>query len=65
MRTPPPLGTLLKARSEVGHTMWRDESWRGRAGQVFKLDESGVTDGTTANSFAVSYCVPRQDYQAA
>jgi hypothetical protein len=45
--------------------MWHDESWRGRAGQVFKLDESGVTDGTTANSFALSCRVPRQDDQAA
>ena len=33
----------------------------GGAGQAFKLDESDVTDGTTANLFAVSYRMPRQD----
>jgi hypothetical protein len=40
--------------------MWRDAAWRGRAGQAFKLREPGV-DGTTANSLATSYRVPRQD----
>jgi hypothetical protein len=64
-RTTPSLGTLLKAWSEFGDMIWRDETRSGRAGQVFKLDESGVTDGTTANSFAVSYRVPRQVDQTA
>ena len=45
--------------------MWRDEAWRGRAGQAFKLGEPGVVDGTTANSFAASYRGPRQDDQVA
>ena len=45
--------------------MWRDEAWRGRAGQAFKLGEPGVVDGTTANSLGASYHVPRQDGQVA
>ena len=45
--------------------MWRDEAWRGRAGQAFKLGEPGVVDGTTANSLATSYRGPRQDGQVA
>jgi hypothetical protein len=45
--------------------MWRDEAWRGRAGQAFKLGEQGVVDGTTANSLATSYRGPRQDGQVA
>ena len=45
--------------------MWRDEAWRGRAGQAFKLGEPGVVDGTTANSLAASYRGPRQDGQVA
>jgi hypothetical protein len=64
-RTPAQLGALLIAWSEVDHGMWRDEAWRGRAGQAFKLSEPGVADGTTANSLAASYCVPRQDGQVA
>ena len=64
-RTPAQLGTLLRTRSEVDHGMWRDEAWRGRAGQAFKLGEPGVVDGTTANSLDASYCVPRQDGQVA
>ena len=45
--------------------MWRDEAWRGRAGQAFELGEPGVVDGTTANSLAASYRGPRQDGQVA
>jgi hypothetical protein len=45
--------------------MSRDETGRGRTGQAFKLGGPGVADGTTANSFAVSYRTPRQDDQAA
>ena len=45
--------------------MWRDEAWRGRAGQAFELGEPGVVDGTTANSLAASYRGPRQDDQVA
>ena len=51
-------GTLLNARNEIGHKMWHDEAWRGRAGQAFRLGEQGVVDGTTANSVDASYCVP-------
>ena len=40
--------------------MWRDEAWRGRAGQAWELGEPGVVDGTTANSLAASYRGPRQ-----
>jgi hypothetical protein len=64
-RTPAQLGTLLSARSEVGHEVWRVRAWRGRAGQAFKLGEPGVVDGTTANSLAASYRGPRQDGQVA
>ena len=64
-RTPAQLGTLLRARSEVDHGMWRDEAWRGRAGQAFKLGEPCVADGTTANSIAGSYRESRQDGQVA
>ena len=64
-RTPAQLGTLLSSRSEVDHGMWRDEAWRGRAGQAFELGEPGVVDGTTANSLAASYRGPRQDGQVA
>ena len=64
-RTPAQLGTLLSARSDVDHGMWRDEAWRGRAGQAFRLGEPGVVDGTTANSLATSYRGPRQDGQVA
>jgi hypothetical protein len=63
--TPAQLGTLLSARSEVDHGIWRDEARRGRAGQAFKLGEPGVVDGTTANSLAASYRGPRQDGQVA
>jgi hypothetical protein len=59
------LGTLLSARSEVDHGIWRDEARRGRAGQAFKLGEPGVVDGTTANSLAASYRGPRQDGRVA
>ncbi len=45
--------------------MWRDETWRGRAGQAFKLGEPGVVDRTTANSLVASYRGPRQDGQVA
>jgi hypothetical protein len=45
--------------------MWRDEAWRGLAGQAFKLGEPGVVDGTTADSLAGSYRGPRQDDQVA
>src|SRR5271156_6482911 len=45
--------------------MWRDEARRGRAGQAFYLGEPGVVEGTTANSLAASYHVPRQDGQVA
>ena len=45
--------------------MWRDEAWRRRAGQAFRLGEQGVVDGTTANSLAASYRGPRQDGQVA
>jgi hypothetical protein len=45
--------------------MRRDEARRGRAGQMLKLGEPGVMDGTTANSLAASYRVPRQDGQVA
>jgi hypothetical protein len=48
----------LIARSEVEHGMRRDEARRGRAGQMLKLGEPGVMDGTTANSLAASYRVP-------
>ena len=65
MRAAAQLGTRWSARSEVEHDMWRDEAWRGRAGQAFKLGEPGVVDGTTANSLAASYRVPRQDGQVA
>ena len=58
-------GTLLQARNEVGHRLWRDEARRGRAGQAFKLGEPGVADGTTANSLAASYRGPRQVGQVA
>jgi hypothetical protein len=44
VRTTAPLGTLLSARSEVNHGMWRAQAWRGRAGQAFKLGEPGVMD---------------------
>jgi hypothetical protein len=64
-RRPAQLGTLLSARSEVDHGIWRDEAWRRRAGQVFKLGEPGVVDGTTANSLVASYRGPRQDGQVA
>ena len=64
-RTPAQVGTLLSARSKVDQGMWRDEAWRGRAGQAFKLGEPGVVDGTTANPFAASYRGPRQDDQVA
>jgi hypothetical protein len=59
------LGTLLNARSGVGHDMWCDEAERGRAGQAFKLGEPGAADGTTADSLAASYRGPRQDGQSA
>jgi hypothetical protein len=65
VRTAALLGTLLNARSQVAHGMWRDTARRGRAGQVFKLGEPGVMDGTTTNSLATSYRVPRQDDQIA
>ena len=58
-------GTLLEARNEIGHRMWHDEAWRGRAGQAFKLGEPGVVKGTTADSLAASDRGPRQDDQVA
>jgi hypothetical protein len=45
--------------------MWRDEAWRGRAGQAFEVCEPGVMNGTTANSLAASDRGPRQDDQVA
>jgi hypothetical protein len=45
--------------------MWRDEAWRKRAGQAFKLGEPGVVNGTTANSLFANYRGPRQDGQVA
>ena len=64
-RTPAQLGTLLSAWSEVGGKICRDEAWRGRDGQAFKLGEASVVNGTTANSLAASYRGPRQDGQVA
>jgi hypothetical protein len=64
-RTSAQLGTRRSARSEIGGEMWRDEAWRGRAGQAFKLGELGVVNGTTANSLFASYRGPRQDGQVA
>ena len=45
--------------------MWRNEAWRRRAGQAFRLGEQGVVDGTTTNSLEAGYRVPRQDGQVA
>ena len=59
------LGTQQSARSEVDQGMWRDEAWRGRAGQAFEVCEPGVMNGTTANSLAASDRGPRQDDQVA
>jgi hypothetical protein len=42
----------------------RDVVPRGRAGQVFELDELGVRDGATANSLAADRRGPPQDDQA-
>jgi hypothetical protein len=44
------LGTLRKARSQIGPGIGRGEVGNGRAGQVFAWVESGVTDRATANS---------------
>ena len=44
----------------------QDVAWpslAGRAGQAFELGESGVADGTTANSLAADRRGPRQDDQ--
>ena len=49
----------------VERELWRAQAGRGRAGQVFRLVEQGVVDGTTANSLTASYRVPRQDGQVA
>jgi hypothetical protein len=50
VRTRTPLGTQRTTRSNVGHKMWRDRVWRGRAGQAFQFDEPGVVDGATTDS---------------
>ncbi len=39
------------------------QAWRGRAGQAFVLRESGVADGTTADSLVVDRHAPQQDGQ--
>jgi hypothetical protein len=44
--------------------MWRDRTWRGRAGQAFEVDGPGVADGATANSLAADRRGPLQDDQA-
>ena len=49
-RTPAPLGTLRKTRSQIEPGIWRGRAWHGRAGQAFELVESGVVDRATANS---------------
>ena len=38
-RTSAQLGAFYSARSEVGCEMWRDEAWRGRAGQASEFGE--------------------------
>ena len=40
------------------------QAWRGRASQAFVLRESGVADGTTADSLVVDRHAPQQDGQA-
>jgi hypothetical protein len=45
-----PLGTLRKARSQVGPGVLRGRAWHGRDGQAFELVEFGVVDKATASS---------------
>ena len=63
--TPAPLGTLRKARSQVGPGIWRGKAWYGRAGQAFALVDSGVVDRATANSPLRTVTGHKQDDQTA
>jgi hypothetical protein len=64
-RTPAPLDTLRKARSQVGPGIWRGKAWSGRAGQAFALVEFGVVDRATANSSPRTTTGHKQDDQTA
>ncbi len=64
LRTPTWFGTHGTARSGAEPKMWRTAAWRGRAGKAFVLRESGVADGTTADSLVVDRHAPQQDGQA-
>ena len=64
-RRPAPLGTLRKARSQVGSGIWRGKPWYGRTGQAFALVQSGVMDKATANSLLRSASGHKQDDQTA
>ena len=64
-RTPPSLGTLQRARSQIEPGIWRGRAWYGRAGQAFELVESGVVDRATANSSPRTATGHKQDDQTA
>jgi hypothetical protein len=64
-RTPVPLDTLRKARSQVGPEIWCGKAWNGRAGQAFALVKFGVVDGATANSSPRTTTGHKQDDQTA
>jgi hypothetical protein len=60
-----PLGTRLKARSQVGLDLCRDVVRRGRAGQAFLIREPGVVGRATVDSLAADRRGPRQDGRVA
>jgi hypothetical protein len=64
-RTPATLGSLRKARSQVGPGIWRGKAWNGRAGQAFELVEFGVVDRATTNSSPRTAAGHKQDDQTA
>ena len=57
------LGTMRKARSQIGPGIWRGKAWNGRAGQAFELAELGVRDGATAKSSPRTATGHKQDDQ--
>jgi hypothetical protein len=59
------LGTLRKARSQVGPRIWRGKARYGRVAQAFALIETGVVDRATANSPLRAATGHKQDDQTA
>ena len=54
----------VKARSEIGHIMWRGELGADGPARRSSSVSRGVVDGATANSLAADRHGPRQDDQA-